>query len=668
MTREGCVGIDAFALPGHRAAKNFFEEQGFTARAIVMHHVLPPRAFPSPRSPGPVSPTVRARPVSPTLRRRLTPATPRWPSAPSSAGATRSLLIRRGRGTAVGQWAIPGGRVEFGEGLKEATARRSGRTGLDVKVGRFLGWAERMGDDPAPYHYVILDFAAEPLDPEAKPRPGDDADAVAWVRTNAIETFPLVAGLAEFLRRAGVTVSSEGDDGARTSGPAGEPTATTPSPSVPVRSVAGRGRAPGGSSGARRPGGRRPGRPLPRPKRILEVSVPIRRDDGHVDIFTGWRVHHDTTRGPAKGGIRFHPALTKEDVAALAIAMTWKCAVVDLPFGGGKGGVRCDPSSLSAAELERITRRYTWEILPLLGPESDVPAPDVNTDAQVMGWLMDTVAMARVRRPPASSPASPWRWVVVAGHHGATSEGVTIMGREAFAKLGMPVAGSRVALQGFGKVGGPLAYLLSSLGVRVVAVGDLMGAVTNSAGLDVAALAAHVRTHHTVAGFPLGDALPSEDLFSVPCEAFVPAALAGAIGPKEAAALSASVVVEGANGPTTVEGDAVLAEKGTLVVPDILANAGGVTVSYFEWVQARERATPGTRRSPPSGSGIGCGPPSPPCGTVPSSSASTSAGAPTAWPSTGWRRPSASAASSPRAQPDPHPASAEGTTPPARTG
>jgi glutamate dehydrogenase (NAD(P)+) len=327
---------------------------------------------------------------------------------------------------------------------------------------------------------------------------------------------------------------------------------------------------------------------LSRPKRVLEVSVPVRRDDGRVDVFVGWRIHHDTARGPAKGGLRFHPALTKEDVAALAIAMTWKCAIVDLPFGGGKGGVRCDPSSMSAAELERVTRRFTWEILPMLGPDRDVPAPDVNTDERVMAWLMDTVAMARGEAAPGVVTGKPLEVGGVQGHQGATAEGVTIMVREAFAKLGLPVAGARVALQGFGKVGGPLAYLLSSLGVRVVAVGDLMGAVTNSAGLDVAALASHVRANGTVAGFPLGDPLPSEELFAVPCEAFVPAALAGAIGPEQARALTAQVIVEGANGPTTVEADEILAEKGTLVVPDILANAGGVTASYFEWVQARE--------------------------------------------------------------------------------
>jgi glutamate dehydrogenase (NAD(P)+) len=327
---------------------------------------------------------------------------------------------------------------------------------------------------------------------------------------------------------------------------------------------------------------------LSRPKRVLEVSVPIRRDDGRVEVYTGWRVHHDTARGPAKGGLRFHPNLTREDIQALAIAMTWKCAVVDLPFGGGKGGVRCDPATLSSAELERVTRRYTWEILPMLGPDRDVPAPDVNTDERVMAWLMDTVCMARGEAAPGVVTGKPLEVGGVQGHHGATAEGVTIMVREAFGRLGLPVAGARVALQGFGKVGAPLAYLLSSLGLRVVAVGDLAGAVVNPAGLDVAALATHVRATGTVAGFPLADPIPSEELFAVPCEAFVPAALAGAIGPEQAKALTAKVVVEGANGPTTIEGDAILADRGVLVVPDILANAGGVTASYFEWVQARE--------------------------------------------------------------------------------
>jgi glutamate dehydrogenase (NAD(P)+) len=327
---------------------------------------------------------------------------------------------------------------------------------------------------------------------------------------------------------------------------------------------------------------------LRRPKRVLEVSVPVRRDDGRVDVYVGWRVHHDTARGPAKGGLRFHPSLTREDVQALAIAMTWKCAVADLPFGGAKGGVRCDPGVLSSFELERLTRRYTWEIMPMLGPDRDVPAPDVNTDERVMAWLMDTVAMARGEAAPGAVTGKPLEVGGVQGHHGATAEGITIVVREIFGRLGLPVAGSRVVLQGFGKVGGTLAYLLSSLGVRVVAVGDYAGAVANAAGLDVAALATHVRNQGTVAGFSLADPIGAEELFTVPCEAFVPAALVGAIGAEQAGVLSAKVVVEGANGPTTPAGDTVLAERGVLVVPDILANAGGVTASYFEWVQARE--------------------------------------------------------------------------------
>lgn len=327
---------------------------------------------------------------------------------------------------------------------------------------------------------------------------------------------------------------------------------------------------------------------LRRPARVLEVSVPIRRDDGRVEVYVGWRVHHDTARGPAKGGLRFHPDLTREGVQALAIAMTWKCAVLDLPFGGAKGGVRCNPGDFSLLELERVTRRFTWEILPMLGPDKDVPAPDVNTDERVMAWLMDTVAIARGEASFASVTGKPTAVGGVAGHHGATAEGLTVVTREAFDRLGLTMVGARVVLQGFGKVGAPLAYLLSSLGMRVVAVADVRGAVVNPAGLDVAALSAHVKATGSVCEFPLGDPIPPGELFAVPCEAFVPAALAGAIGAAEAQALSAKVIVEAANGPTTLEADQLLAAKGSLVVPDILANAGGVTASYFEWVQSRQ--------------------------------------------------------------------------------
>lgn len=323
-------------------------------------------------------------------------------------------------------------------------------------------------------------------------------------------------------------------------------------------------------------------------ERVLEVSVPLRRDGGNTDVYVGWRIHHNTSRGPAKGGIRFLPELTREQVEALAMAMTWKCALVDVPFGGGKGGVQCDPGTFSIGELERLTRRYTWKIMPMLGPDRDVPAPDVNTDARVMAWLMDTVATMRGGAVPDVVTGKPVQVGGALGHQGATAEGVTVALREACHRLEIPLAGSRVAIQGFGKVGGALAYLLSSLGMRVVAVGDIRGAVANAAGLDIPELSAHVRTHGSVIDFPLGDALTDEEFFTVACDVFVPAALAGAVGPEQAEALQARLVVEAANGPTTPDGDAVLAERGIAVVPDILANAGGVTASYFEWVQARE--------------------------------------------------------------------------------
>ena len=324
------------------------------------------------------------------------------------------------------------------------------------------------------------------------------------------------------------------------------------------------------------------------PQRMLEVSVPVRRDDGHIDVFTGWRVHHDTTRGPAKGGIRFHPALDRWEVSALAAGMTFKTALLDLPFGGAQGGVRCDPSTLSAAELERITRRYTWEILPLLGPESDVPAPDVNTDAQVMGWLMDTVSLAHGRQLAASVTGKPLAIGGTQQHEGATAAGVLMTVRNAFHQMGLPVAGSRVIMQGFGKVGAPLAFLLHSAGMRVVAVCDRGGATLNRVGLDIPTLSRHVAENGTVAGFELGDTITVDEFWSVPCELAVPAALAHTLDETVAQKLAATVVVEAANGPTTAGADAVLAERGVVVIPDILANAGGVTVSYFEWAQNRQ--------------------------------------------------------------------------------
>ncbi len=324
------------------------------------------------------------------------------------------------------------------------------------------------------------------------------------------------------------------------------------------------------------------------PQRTLEVSVPIRRDNGHVDVFTGWRVHHDTTRGPAKGGIRFHPSLDRWEVTALAAGMTFKTALLNLPFGGAQGGVRCDPATLSVSELERVTRRYTWEILPLLGPERDVPAPDVNTDERVMGWLMDTVSIGYGQQLAASVTGKPLAIGGTEQHAGATAAGVLMTVRNAFHQMGMPVAGSRVVLQGYGKVGSALAFLLHSAGMRVVAACDRGGAVHNGVGLDVPALSQHVATTGSVAGFPLADAIETEAFWSVPAELAIPAALAQAIDDQVASRLSARVVVEAANGPTTARADEVLAERGIVVIPDILANGGGVTVSYFEWAQNRQ--------------------------------------------------------------------------------
>ena len=324
------------------------------------------------------------------------------------------------------------------------------------------------------------------------------------------------------------------------------------------------------------------------PERVLEVAVPVRMDDGRVEVFIGWRVHHDTTRGPAKGGIRFHPEVDAREVSALAAGMTFKTAVLNLPFGGAKGGVRCDPTTLSLGELERLTRRYTYEISPILGPDRDVPAPDINTDGRVMAWLMDTLSMIHGTSMPASVTGKPLSVGGTRGHAGATSTGVLVCARAAFAALEMPFVGGRAVIQGFGKVGGPLAFLLSSAGMRVVAVSDVGGAVHNPGGLDAGNLSDHVAKTGSVAGFEGGDPIDPGTLFDIECELAVPAALAGAIDADVAGRLGAKVIVEAANGPTTPAADPILHDRGVVVVPDILANAGGVTASYFEWVQSRQ--------------------------------------------------------------------------------
>jgi glutamate dehydrogenase (NAD(P)+) len=329
-------------------------------------------------------------------------------------------------------------------------------------------------------------------------------------------------------------------------------------------------------------------RVLAQPARVLEVAVPVRLDDGSVEVFTGWRVHHNTVRGPGKGGIRFHPQVDADEVKALAAMMTFKTAILDLPFGGAKGGVQCDPSVLSINELERVTRRYTIEVAAMLGPDTDIPAPDVNTDGRVMAWLMDTLSIVHGSHMPASVTGKPLSLGGTRGHAGATSSGCLAVARAAFREMGLIMAGRRVVIQGFGKVGGPLAFLLSSAGMRVVAVSDIGGAIANEGGLDVSALADHVGETGSVAGFPGGEVIAADDIWDVECELLVPAALGGVITEAVAERITAKVVVEAANGPTTIEAQAVLDRRGVVVVPDILANAGGVTASYFEWAQARQ--------------------------------------------------------------------------------
>jgi glutamate dehydrogenase (NAD(P)+) len=324
------------------------------------------------------------------------------------------------------------------------------------------------------------------------------------------------------------------------------------------------------------------------PRRVLEVSVPVRLDDGSVEVFIGWRVHHDTTRGPGKGGIRFHPDLDVDEVKALAAMMTFKTALVDLPFGGAKGGVRCDPRALSLTELERVTRRFTYEISPILGPEADIPAPDVNTDGRVMAWLMDTLSMVQGRNLPGSVTGKPLSIGGTRNHAGATSAGCLDCARVAFREMQMPLVGSRAVVQGFGKVGGPLAFLLTSAGMRVVAISDIGGAVLNEGGLDVGDLADHVAETGSVAGFAGGEAISADGIWDIPCELLVPAALGGVIDAGVAQRIAAKLVVEAANGPTTVDAQPILDRRGVVVVPDILANAGGVTASYFEWAQAQQ--------------------------------------------------------------------------------
>jgi glutamate dehydrogenase (NAD(P)+) len=325
---------------------------------------------------------------------------------------------------------------------------------------------------------------------------------------------------------------------------------------------------------------------LKRPRRATIVSLPIHMDDGSLRVFTGYRVQHSIARGPAKGGIRYHPDVTLDEVSALAAWMTWKCAVVNIPFGGGKGGIICDPGKMSKGELERMTRRYAADLSDLFGPESDVPAPDVNTNEQVMAWIVDTYSMHERRTEYAVVTGKPLEVGGSAGRREATGRGVLLCVREACRHLEMPIAGATVAIQGFGNVGSVSADLLSRDGAKIVAVSDVTGGVHAPAGLDVPALLKWAADHRGVAGFPGGKPLTTP-IVEYDCDILIPAALENQITRENAGRIQARIIAEGANGPTTPDADKILEEKGVFVIPDILCNSGGVTVSYFEWVQNR---------------------------------------------------------------------------------
>jgi len=324
---------------------------------------------------------------------------------------------------------------------------------------------------------------------------------------------------------------------------------------------------------------------LKRPKRALIVDVPIELDNGTVAHYEGFRVQHNLSRGPGKGGVRYHPDVTLEEVMALSAWMTVKTAAVNLPFGGAKGGIRVDPKMLSHKELERMTRRYTSEIGLIIGPQKDIPAPDVNTNGQIMAWMMDTYSMNTGSTATGVVTGKPLHLGGSAGRIKATGRGVFVTGREAARRIGMDLNGARVAVQGFGNVGGSAAELFAQAGGKIVAAQDHTGTIYNANGFDLADLMPHVANTGGVAGFKGADVMKSEEFWDVDCDILIPAALEGQINEERARRIKAKLVLEGANGPTTSKGDDMLFERNILVVPDVICNAGGVTVSYFEWVQ-----------------------------------------------------------------------------------
>ncbi|MCX5724986.1 MAG: Glu/Leu/Phe/Val dehydrogenase [Nitrospirae bacterium] len=326
------------------------------------------------------------------------------------------------------------------------------------------------------------------------------------------------------------------------------------------------------------------------PQRSLIVSVPVRMDDGRVEVYTGYRVQHDSSRGPTKGGIRYHPDVNLGEVAALAMWMTWKCALTDLPYGGAKGGVAVDPKQLSRAELQRLTRRYAAEIFPLIGPEQDIPAPDVGTDAQVMAWIMDTYSQQVGYSVPGVVTGKPLSIGGSLGREEATGRGVAYVTMEALRHLKLDMRNTTVAIQGFGNVGSHTARIMKECGARVIAVSDVTGGLYNSNGLDIPELLTRHKTHgQSLRDTKLGDWLSNDELLQLDCTVLVPAALSEQITEHNAPKLRCTILAEGANGPTTLAADRILQDKGVFIIPDILANSGGVIVSYFEWVQDVQR-------------------------------------------------------------------------------
>ena len=326
------------------------------------------------------------------------------------------------------------------------------------------------------------------------------------------------------------------------------------------------------------------------PQRSLIVSVPVRMDDGRVEVFTGYRVQHDTARGPSKGGIRYHPEVNLGEVAALSMWMTWKCALADLPYGGAKGGVRVDPKQLSRAELQRLTRRYAAEIFPLIGPDKDVPAPDVGTDQQVMAWIMDTYSQQVGYAVQGVVTGKPLSIGGSLGREEATGRGVVYVTLEALQHLKLDVSKATVAIQGFGNVGSHTARIMQQAGARVIAVSDVSGGLYNPKGLDIQdLLRRYHENHEPLRDITLGEPITNDALLELDCTVLVPAALSEQITGANAAKLRCRILAEGANGPTTLEADRILTDKGVFIIPDILANSGGVIVSYFEWVQDVQR-------------------------------------------------------------------------------